>query len=279
MTTMPTVRPTRDIRKALREAAAALTREEARYLVDAYYQMQKSRIETTNRMSAAERGDDPPMDVLSWLGGQLAILENEVKGQLQAFAAAVPVGEWSMSICGIGPVISAGLLAHIDIEEAPTVGHIWAFAGLDPTRKWERGQKRPHNARLKTLCWKIGESFVKVSANEKDIYGQVYLQRKVYEQARNEAGELADQAAAVLERHPTHKQAATYKQGRLPDGHIHARAKRYAVKLFLAHWQHVAYESHHGTTPPKPYVIEHGGHADFVGPPNWDGSALKVVEA
>ena len=269
METMPTVRPTRDIRKALQEAAAALTREEARYLVDAYYQMQKSRIETGNRMSAGERGDEPPMEVLTWLDDQLSILENEVKWQLRAFAEATPVGEWAMSICGIGPVISAGLLAHIDIEKAPTVGHVWAFAGLDPTRKWEKGQKRPHNARLKTLCWKIGESFVKVSGNEKDVYGQVYLQRKADEQARNEGGVYADQAAAVIKRTPTHKQAATYKKGKLSDNHIHMRAMRYSVKLFLAHFHHVAYESHYGTPPPKPYVIEHGGHTKFIGPPNW----------
>ena len=37
---------------------------------------------------------------------------------------------------GIGPVIAAGLLANIDIKQAPTVGHIWRFAGLDPTNKW-----------------------------------------------------------------------------------------------------------------------------------------------
>ncbi len=267
--TMPTIRPARDVRRALQKAATALTREEARYLVDAYYQMQKSRIETTNRISAAERGDQPPMEVLEWLAEQLNILENEVKRQLKAFANATTVGRWAMSICGVGPVISAGLLAHIDIEQAPTVGHIWAFAGLDPTRKWEKGQKRPYNAHLKTLCWKIGESFVKVSGNEKDIYGKVYLRRKEYERRRNDNGEYANQAAAILERKPNHKQAAIYRQGKLPDGHIHARAKRYAVKLFLAHWHHVAYEVRYGTPPPKPYILEHGKHADFIAPPNW----------
>jgi hypothetical protein len=40
------------------------------------------------------------------------------------------------SIKGIGPVIAAGLLANIDITKAPTAGHIWRFAGLDPSSKW-----------------------------------------------------------------------------------------------------------------------------------------------
>jgi hypothetical protein len=55
----------------------------------------------------------------------------------------------------------------------------------------------------------------------------------------------------------------------LPPARIHRRAVRYAVKLFLAHYHHVAYEVEFGEPPPKPYVIEHLGHVDFIGPPNW----------
>lgn len=54
---------------------------------------------------------------------------------------------------------------------------------------------------------------------------------------------------------------AAYSAGRLPPGHLHARAKRWAVKLFLAHWHAVAYRSHFGVPAPKPYVLsqlEHG---------------------
>ena len=53
-------------------------------------------------------------------------------------------------------------------------------------------------------------------------------------------------------------------------GHIHSRAKRYAVKLFLAHYQHVAYWHEFGAEPPKPYAIEHMGHADVIKPPDFD---------
>ena len=31
---------------------------------------------------------------------------------------------------------------------------------------------------LKELCWKIGESFVKVKGNPADIYGKIYEERK-----------------------------------------------------------------------------------------------------
>lgn len=123
------------------------------------------------------------------------------------------------------------------------------------------------------LCWKIGESFVKTSGRESDVYGKLYLTRKAAEQAKNEAGAFAEQAAAVLvaKRFKGETGAkAAYESGILPPGHIHARAKRWAVKLFLAHWHAVAYRYHYGTDAPKPYVLTPaGGHAHEITPPNW----------
>lgn len=255
--------------KDLREAAKCIGQDEARFLVDAYYQMQHYRIATGNQLAAQERGDNPPRTILAWLHGQEDELERAIRNLLGKYGGAHPVGRWAMEIMGIGPVIAAGLLAHIDIRKAKTVGAIWRFAGLDPTTEWAKGEKRPWNADLKTLCWKIGESFVRVSGRDGDIYGQVYQQRKAYEQERNAAGEYGDQAAAKAKAQPKHAQIKSYREGKLPDGHIHMRAKRYAVKLFLAHWHHVAYEVQFGEPPPKPYVIQHLGHAGYQGPPNW----------
>jgi len=63
-------------------------------------------------------------------------MENQIKRSLDKFTDHHPVGKWMKSIHGIGPVIAAGMLAHIDIEKAPTAGHIWRYAGLDPTVVW-----------------------------------------------------------------------------------------------------------------------------------------------
>jgi hypothetical protein len=49
---------------------------------------------------------------------------------------------------------------------------------------------------------------------------------------------------------------------------LHARAKRYAVKLFLAHLHEVWYREHYKTAPPIPYPIAHLGHAHYIAPPN-----------
>jgi len=255
----------------IRRQASRLGTQEVRFLVDTYYQMQERRKASANQERALGESKEP-IALVDYFVGLDTYSEKKIKQMLQAYAESKPDATWAMSIVGIGPVIAAGLAAHIDISMAPTVGHIWRFAGLDPTLTWEKGQKRPWNANLKTLCWKIGESFVKVKNHDEDIYGKVYDRRKRLEEERNEAGLFADQAKAKLERHKIGKGTEAYKaysNGKLPPAHIHSRAKRYAVKLFLAHYHHVSYELHHGEAPPKPFVIEHLGHGHYMAPPNW----------
>jgi hypothetical protein len=255
-------RLTRDIRSA----SITLGDDEARFLVDAYYTMQEDRKRSANQLrSLSESGE--PNATIGWLFDQTETMEAQIKRALQAYVEAHPIGQRMLQVVGIGPVIAAGLLAHIDIEKAPTVGHIWRFGGMDPTCQWEKGQKRPWNADLKRLCWLIGESFVKQKSRENDYYGKVYEARKAYEQAKNLNGDYADQAKALLAKRPNHAQRAIYAEGRLPDGHIHARAKRYAVKLFLAHLWEIWYVHHFKKAPPLPYPIAHLGHVDFIAPP------------
>ena len=270
MTTLaldPISRLTRD----LRQAAKTLTGREARYMVDAYYQIQNYRIASGNQIKALSKSGEPH-SVLLWLNQQTRELERQIHRALDVWSMSHPVGEWSRTIPGVGPVTAAGLLAHIDIRRAPTVGRIWRFAGLDPTTRWEKGKKRPWNADLKRICWHLGEAFVKVRDRDKHPYGRLYEYRKALEQARNDAGEYADQAAQILAAKRIGRNTNAYQwysQGKLPPAHIHARAKRYAVKVFLSHWHHVSYEVEYGEPPPRPYVIEHLGHADYMAPPNW----------
>lgn len=260
-------RLSRDLARAARD----MSRAEARYLVDIYYQVQEHRIATTAQTRTLAEGSEPS-ELSTWVSEQFWVVESGIKRALDHWTDAHPVGQWSRLIVGIGPVLAAGLLAHIDIERAPTVGHIWRFAGLDPTVTWEKGQKRPWNARLKVLCWKIGESFTKFQNHEDDIYGKIYAARKRLEIERNESGAHVETAKQALTAKSWKRDTVTrvaYECGVLPDGRIHLRAQRYAVKLFLSHWHHVAYETHYGKPPPKPFIIEHGGHAHMIAPPNW----------
>lgn len=250
--------------KDLAKAAATLSDDEARFLVDTYYQMQDERMRANAQVRSLGESEEPHL-VLQWLATQSQVLENQIKRALDKYSESKPLGEWARSVVGIGPVIAAGLLAHIDMEKAETAGAIWRYAGLDPTMSWEKGKKRPWNASLKTLCWKIGESFVKVCNRPDDVYGKIYAERKEIEAKKNDELAFADQAKAKLEKYNIGKSTDAYKaysQGKLPAAHIHARAKRYAVKLFLAHYHEMHYRLQ-GKEPPVPYPIAILGHAHW----------------
>jgi hypothetical protein len=253
----------------LRAAAKLMSPREARYFVNSYYDLQDYRIAAANQQRKLGEGEEPS-EFMTWFNANLDVFEQQLKTMLDKWSAAQPMGAWAREIVGIGPVISAGLLANIDITKAPTVGHIWRYAGLDPTVKWERHGIRPWNASLKRLCWLMGESFVKVSGREKDVYGKLYLQRKAYEAANNDSGKLAPVAEKRLVEDKGKKLdadlRALFAEGRLPAKALHERAKRWAVKQFLSDWHAEAYRKHYRTEPPFPYPIAHLGHAHLRRP-------------
>lgn len=265
---VPLARLLRDLRAAGRELGIG----EARFLVDAYYLIQDDRKRSASQVRALADSNEPA-SVLAWFADLNRRAEAEIRTELGRWADTQPVAVWAQTIRGIGPVLAAGLSAHIEIEKAPTVGHIWRFAGVDPTVKWEKGQKRPWNATLKTIQWKIGESFVKVQNLDGDIYGHVYAERKAWEAERNERLLYREQAEAALAAKRIGKDTEAYKAysiGKLPPGHLHARAKRYAVKLFLSSLHEVAFYLHHGTLPPLPYILTQPGHSDWFQAPHAD---------
>ena len=268
---MEYMEPFEKLNRDLKKAASTLSKREVRFLVDNYYTMQGNRIRGAAQVrEMTETGE--PHEILAWYSNQFRIFEDEVKKALDAYSRSTEIGQWLRSICGIGPVIAAGLIAFVDIEKADSAGKIWQYAGLNPNQEWKKGETMPWNARLKTLCWKIGESFVKVSANKNDVYGKVYVARKELEISRNEALEFREQATAKLAKFKIGKDTEAFKWysvGKLPPAHIHARAKRYAVKLFLAHFHEVYYEITFGKKPPAPYPIAILGHKDRINPPNW----------
>ena len=110
-------------------------KDEIRFLVDAFYQLQGDRIRTTNQLrSLKDRNLESA--IINWFANYQDQSERNLAKILSIYVDSQELGQWLSSILGIGPLISAGLMAYIDIEKAPTVGHIWRYAGLDPSSKW-----------------------------------------------------------------------------------------------------------------------------------------------
>lgn len=268
-------------------AAKNISRREVRYLVDYYYICQEDRKRAKSQVRALEQFGEPN-ELVQYLADQAEVLESQVKRMLDKYVEKDPVASWISDLYGFGPVLSAGFVAHLDITMAPTAGHFWAFAGLDPTKTWEKGKKRPWNAKLRVLSWKAGQCMMKFSNREDCYYGQIYKKAKEYYFQKNEAGDYSAQAKSELvsgkykERivkassqdgeevtEETFKRAKFYlEQGKLPPAHIDARARRYAVKMFLSHLHEVWYKFHYKTNPPRPFALEILGHAHKIEPPS-----------
>lgn len=275
----------REFRKSLKTSLDQFSIEQVRWMVDYYYQIQDYRIQADGQIWASTKSGEIVPEGMNVLGNQMHSVESSIKLFLGQYSERFVCGQWAKSICGIGPVISSGLIAHLFPLIGPmgtttgkdglprgmnTAGKVWVFAGLSPDREWKKGELRPWNAKLKVLCYKAGESFVKVQNRPDDFYGKLYRQRKGYEAAKNEAGDYREKALELMKKFSRTTEAyKSYSAGKLPPGHLHARARRWAVKIFLAHFHEVAYCEKTGQRPPKPYVLDILGHADEIGVPNW----------
>ena len=284
------------VQRLTRDVMRAMSSDDVReinYIVKRFYRIQKTRIALWNQVLALGK-QNQPNSLLFWLYMQFETLEREVKRYIERAIEVVPAARWAMSIYGIGPIIAAGLATYIDPARACKVSSIWRFAGLDPTCTWGKGEKCPWNQEFKVLCWKIGETFVKFSGRDECYYGHLYRKRKEYEWRRNVAGELRDQALARVEHVGKNTEAYKWYSGKykgvdfssgkpvpipaedgeeglpmLPPAHIDNRARRWTVKLFLAHFCWVLWETTTGEPMPDPYAVAHLGHVEVIPPPNY----------
>ena len=259
-----------DLGKDLREAAKSLTSKEARFLVDSYYLHQENRKRLGNQKRAMTKAGEP-VKIIDMMYEVEEVLESRIKSALNHYAKGHPMGWWALEQHGIGPVISAGLIAHVDITRCPKVTSLWTFAGVNPAKKWGKGQKRPHNGKLKTLVWHIGECIKRTKGSEKSFYGPLWEQRKAYEVRKNDAGENSEQAERQLREKSYSKDTDAYRhltEGKLPPAQVDLRASRWTAKLFLSHWWEMYYMMAYPTlNAPRPWVLVHGGHVDYIAPP------------
>jgi hypothetical protein len=183
----PFIDPTISIQKLskdLQDSAHTLSDDEARFLVDYFYISQRNRIRFDGQVRAMNETGEPHM-LLQWMGDAASVFEKQIEKALDKYTDSHPVGRWIKKQHGFAAILAAGFLAYLDIERAPSAGHFWAYAGFDPTRKWEEGQLRPHNPKLKTLCFKAGDVQLKMAGFENNYYGKLINERLAYEWERN----------------------------------------------------------------------------------------------
>lgn len=262
----------------LKDAAKSLTTTEAAILVKTYYSVQEARLRSNAQAKAAKKAELPHA-LASWMTENFDTFETYIAKLLDHYTLNHPASKWARDQVGIGPVIAAALLANIDVNIAQTAGAVWRFCGVVPGQRRTKGEQIDWSPDMKRIAYFIGESFCKVSNNERAFYGKVYKERKLYETAKNEKGDYnlpytdrqgvvhISQVQALLDskRFVGTKEAQGHLlAGRLPPFLIDRRSKRYAAKLFLAHFFEVLYEHVHHKQPPLPYPIAHLGHVHKI---------------
>jgi len=258
--------PAARLTKAEQVIVQGMTTMMAGDVVQGYYAMQENRLRIASHIREAEkRGED--ITIITSVLEAARVAETRAASTLDAWSAAQPLGAWARECKGVGPIIAAGLLSQIDVERAKHVSSVWRFAGLDPTAVWGKGEKRPHNAFLKVLCWKLGDSFVKVSGREGSVYGRIYKDAKAEYVLRNQRGDYAEQAATKLQSKKISDVALRthLESGKLSDGQIDLRARRKAVKIFLSHYWTKG-RMLEGLPVDDPWIIGRDGHSHSIQP-------------
>lgn len=224
------------------EQIAAPDLDVLRVLVDLReHVLQKQRIALGNRLSAIERGvdvvDENTARIIQHFYDRFDALEGDADDEIKALVEGLQIVQAMVTVKGLGPMLSARVVSMIDITLVAHVSALWKWAGYavvdgkaDARRK---GEKITYNPRLKKTVYLVGDSFIKSRSPYRDIY---------------------DRAKEKYEHDPD-----------LNKMHIHRRAARKMVKLWLSHlWQ--VWRELEGLSVESAYVHQHMQHTTIITP-------------
>lgn len=259
--------------KQLAKVRTRAKKQEALLKQVRYYQgLMKMRIHISNQISAMERQALMPDDKADEIREEMVKPRKKEEGQLVRIAAknlkGMPVWEeWLKHVDGIGETLAIQFVALIQpIGDFANVAKLWAYAGLSVdddgrAQRRKKGVQSNWNTALKTLCYQAAECFVRQV--KKDENGEVIWRahyRTIYD--RYKARDKGVHPEKVKAKNPKRDGGVYYDY---TDGHMHKRAMRYTVKLFLSHlWQ--VWREFEGLSVRGPYAIEVLGHDTIISP-------------
>jgi hypothetical protein len=244
----------RAFNRDIREAAKVIPEREVRYLVGMYYTAQQMRIAVEGKLRAL---DEEPNAMLGLFLEMFEETEKDIQAALDVYTANNAIGASFRRVKGVGPVLTAAWLAHVNVHIARNCSKVLAFGGYNPNMKWEKGQKRPYNADLKLVFNKMGRAFVFLS-NRNSYFGQRYKENKALVEKRNDAGMFADRCAELLRTRNYRKETNAYKcysVGKYPPAHVSASARLKTVALCVGVLHREHYRVVFGEYPVDPFLV------------------------
>lgn len=186
-------------------------------------------------------------------------LETSYTPLMTRYIKTQPIWEWLNKVKGIGSILASNVLYKFGhCETYRQVSSLWKHCGLhvqeDGTApKRQRGVKLDFDLKLRTLCWKIADSFVKQRS-------QPY--RRIYDAEKR-------RQLSLMENDAPNKPVSLL--------HADLRARRKMVKIFLSHYWSISRRLV-GLPITKPYAFEKLGHKSYIPPPHIEESWLWKEE-
>jgi len=195
------------------------------------------KMKTTTFLSSQTKSETiTPMKPMEFLSHKR---EDHVKYETQR-QLVFPIYNWLKSIKGISHLLSAQLIAYIDIDKFDKVSSLWHYVGMHvvggtaPKRK--RGSKIDWNPQLRMICYKISDSFIKQRTPK---YRSIYDKEKKRQlKLLRDHGLLDNQLLDVSKRKKGEtrivlKPILSMSSPPKSKLHVENRARRKAVKEFL----------------------------------------------
>lgn len=233
------------------QGGAAEQKARIRTLIDIYYDTQDVRIRTFNRLRTAGKveGINPNL---------LKELEKEIREYIHTELKDLPLYAWLRGVKGIGPILAGGLISHIDIAKADHASSLWKFFGLHVKEgkavRRRKGEKLDFNIKMRTLAWKIADSFIK---RKTPFYTDIYYEAKKLESEKLRNCAMRKECLRMLSGRA--RRVGTAPKQPPCKLHAHYRAVRKMVKRFLldlwVHWRNLE-----GLPVSQPYAIAILGH-------------------
>lgn len=231
-------------------------------LVGAALTIEKLRVASEVRQTHLVRQgrQDPETDELH---RRLKDLEDFVDGRVSYLIQSHPAYPWFSEVKGVGRENIAKVVALIDIQKANTISSLWKFAGLSveggvAPKPHKGGGKLEFSSQLRSMCWRLSLSLLRAKGKFYDYY--LKEKDKYYQKYENQQIKIVP--ATSLPK----KDGKRYEpEGMMAEGHVHNRAMRKMVKLFLAClW--LVWREAEGLPVTKPYAIERLGHNSYIDP-------------
>lgn len=240
-----------------------MNREILRLTVRSLYDVQKLRIEMSNRLSAQQR-----IGVLTeeWNlrcqahQRRLEVAELEMEKDLKALLKLEPIWPgFLIGVKGCGTRMGGVIVSEVgDPGRFDTVSKLWAYCGLHVkdgrAARRKKGEKANWNSFLKTkLLGVLGDCFIKCNSPYREYYDN-YKNRLINRPCPLTPGEhkkalRGQEETAAL---------AKLEQNGCTKGHMHNKAVRYMIKMFMLDL-YVEWRKMNGLPVRPPYSEEYLG--------------------